>query len=370
MSEPTKIGSAGSMHTSSPTPEGDTQLPEMTPFEHDILEQPSALLRQVAYPLPAGIEELASHDWDRVVITGMGSSHFAGFPTWRALTRLGRATWSIDTSQLLDVPGLVTPNTLVIATSQSGESAEIVEMLNRVDSSKVSMGALIGLTDSSTSSLGLASTVTVGLQSGPEATVSTKSYLNSLAVHARLTAVFAGGNDERVLDELQRAAAVVGSVIREVDLTARAEEIVAEPARRVVTIGKGNDGATSLYTALIAKEASKIAVEGFVGGQFRHGPFELAGSGLTAVLFGLRSRGGAPTLNRLASDLVATGSRVLVVGDVRVDGAETVWSPESTEFGEMVSDAVVAEKLAVALARANGVSPGSFAFGSKITTAL
>jgi glutamine---fructose-6-phosphate transaminase (isomerizing) len=359
-----------SCSTSASNVEGDNSVPEITPFEQDILEQPAALRRQAGYDLPEGIRSLVEHGWDRIILTGMGSSHFAGVPTWRALARLGLPVWAIDTSKLLDTPGLVTPRTLVIATSQSGESAEIVEMLNRVDSGTLKMGELIGVTDSASSALAQGSTITAMLNSGPEATVSTKSYLNSLAVHARLATAFAAGDDTRIVAEIDAAADSVATMIHQPDLEPRANSIIAESNRRIVAIGQGNDGATAHYAALIVKEASKVAVEGFVGGQFRHGPFELAGPGLTAILFGLRSRGRVPTLLRLAGDLVATGSQVLVVGDVRVDGAETLWSPPSSLFGELANDAVVAELLAVALARANGVSPGSFAFGSKITTAL
>lgn len=358
-------------HHPAPTSrESDVMMTEITPFERDILEQPAALVRQSGYDLPSGIHELVSRAWDRIILTGMGSSHFAGIPTWRALIRRGLPAWAIDTGRLIDAPGLLTPNSLVVATSQSGESAEIVELLNRLGAGSINVGALIGITDSVASSLGRSSTLALDLRSGAEATVSTKSYLNSLGVHARVAAAFTGGDDGGVRDELRSIADAVGSVISNVNLQPIAASIVARPNRRIATIGLGDDGATALYAALIAKEASKVPVEGFIGGQFRHGPFELAGKGMTAMLFGLRSAATPESIERLANDLVTTGAEVLVVGDILVEGAETVRSPPLSALGGLATDAVVAQLFAVALARSNGVTPGSFAYGSKITTAL
>ena len=70
--------------------------------------------------------------WDRIILTGMGSSHFAGIPTWRALTSLRYPVWTADTGQLLDNIGAITPNTLLIVTSQSGVSvaARAVQPVN------------------------------------------------------------------------------------------------------------------------------------------------------------------------------------------------------------------------------------------------
>jgi glutamine---fructose-6-phosphate transaminase (isomerizing) len=101
-----------------------------TPFERDIREQPDAL-RRLAEAEPPDLAGVTGVPWDRIVLTGMGSSHFAGLPTWRRLTALGHAAWTIDTGRLLDSPELVTPGTLLVVTSQSGASGEVVELLAR-----------------------------------------------------------------------------------------------------------------------------------------------------------------------------------------------------------------------------------------------
>jgi hypothetical protein len=63
-------------------------------------------------------------------------------------------------------------------------------------------------------------------------------------------------------------------------------------------IGKRDNTATALAGGLILKEAAKVPAEGYIGGEFRHGPLEIAGPGLTAVLLGLDQSEPDPSLPR------------------------------------------------------------------------
>ncbi|GAA3750277.1 SIS domain-containing protein [Leifsonia bigeumensis] len=340
-----------------------------TPFEADILEQPAALRRLAASPLGGTPAAELVRDWDRIVFTGMGSSYFAGIPTWRALIGTGRATWSVDTGQLLDTPGLVTERTLLVVTSQSGASGEIVELVDRIAAGQLKPQLLVGVSNDESSALAVASQLYFPLESGPEATVSTKSYLNTLAVHRYISAAFLGESSAAVTDQVLITADSVERMIGEADLSTVATEALAIPGYRLAMVGRCDHGATALFAALITKESAKLPAEGFIGGQFRHGPFELAGDGLTAVIFGLDVTRPDPILRRLASDLVATGSSVVVVGHDELRGTVSVPAPGSFVLESLATAAVAAELLAVGLSRANGVVPGSFAYGSKITTA-
>ena len=94
----------------------------MTPFETDIADQPDALRAFLTTADPAGLAEVLGRDYDRIVLSGMGSSHYAALPSWRRIVSAGRAVWWVDSGQLLDSPELVTGDTLLIMTSQSGAS--------------------------------------------------------------------------------------------------------------------------------------------------------------------------------------------------------------------------------------------------------
>lgn len=342
----------------------------LTPFEEDILEQPAALRRLAAAgPVPE-LAALGARRWDRIVFTGMGSSHFASIPTWRSAVRAGLDAWRIDAGELLDSPELLTPETLLVATSQSGASGEVVELLDRLESGRLHAGLLAGIAADPASPLALQSDLYLPLLSGDEATVSTKSYLNTLAVHRRLAAVLAGEYPAAVEVEIAAAAdAVEAQLARRVadDLASR----TLAPARpRLAAVAKRDDAATALLAGLITKESSKVAIEGYVGGQFRHGPFELAGPGMTAFLYGAYESDDDQSTVRLAADLVESGAHVVLVGDLQVEGAMTVRTPDGPSLTRLATGAVVAELVAVDLARANGVVPGAFAFGSKVTTTL
>ncbi|WP_223622474.1 SIS domain-containing protein [Microbacterium sp. EST19A] len=346
-------------------------MADRTPFEEDILEQPEALRRlaaSAAFPA-AGLGAVERAE-QRIILTGMGSSHFAGIPTWRRLVTAGRPAWNVDAGQLLDAPGLLRTGSTLVATSQSGASGEVAELLERRAAGTLSFDQAIGIADAPDSLLAQGSDTFLPLLSGTEATVSTKSYLNTLGVHRLFSASVLGEDSLSVRAELLAAADLVEQAIIGVDTAELAASVAGHPRRRLAFVGRGDHAATALYSALITKESSKVAAEGYIGGQFRHGPFELAGDGLTVVLFGSRADEPDPSQRRLAEDLVASGSRVVFVGDDSVPGALTIEVDRGSDLTALLVDSVVAQLLAVELAKANGVVPGEFLFGSKITTVV
>ncbi|WP_129667467.1 SIS domain-containing protein [Phytoactinopolyspora endophytica] len=339
-----------------------------TPFEDDIRQQ-GAALRQLAdtEPLAGPVPASARDD---VVLTGMGSSHFAGIPTWRRLVRAGHSAWDLDAGQLLDAPELAGTGRTVVVTSQSGASGEIVGLLDARDRGAIAPSLLIGVVGDQESPLAARSDIFLPLCSGPEATVSTKSYLNTLGMHRLLAAGLLGERADGARDELRRAADLVERAIASINVADVARDVADHPHRRLAFVGRGDNAATALYAGLITKEAAKIPAEGFIGGQFRHGPFELAGDGLTVVLFGSAAPDPDRSLRRLAEDLVESGSRAVLVGDDGVTGAVNVPVDRGSGMQQLAVDAVVAQLLAVELARANGVVPGQFLYGNKITTVV
>jgi len=103
-----------------------------------------------------------------------------------------------------------------------------------------------------------------------------------------------------------------------------------------------------------------VPAEGYSTGSFRHGPMELAGPGLVAVMLGTGSNDSA---RRLADDLITAGSVVIDV-DAQFD------TRPGTSLGRLAVGAVVTQHLAVAIGRARGIEPGAFTHASKITSVL
>ena len=318
-------------------------------------------------PGSTGVAGVLRAEYDRVVFTGMGSSHFAALPSWRQLVAAGRGVWWVDSGQLLDSPRLITADTLLVITSQSGASGEVAALLDPAGDQPAAR-AVVGITNDDGSPLARSSDAVIALHSGPEATVSTKSYLNSLAAHQHLLGIMAGMpvGAGAVTD----TATLLEGLNPAPEATALAGILTAASNPRIAYIGGKDHAATALYAGLITKEAAKVAAEGFVGGEFRHGPLELAGPGLAAVLFGAWAGDTPGPLSALAADLIASGADVTLVGDLERSGARTVPIPRGASLTELAAAAVVAQHIAVGIARARGIEPGRFAYGQKVTTIL
>jgi glucosamine--fructose-6-phosphate aminotransferase (isomerizing) len=335
-----------------------------TPFERDVADQAEALRAFTLSALSPAVTKLLRGRYERIVLTGMGSSHFAALPGWRRLADAGHPAWWVDSGQLLDAPGLITPGTLLVATSQSGASAEVVAMAEH-RGPIARAAALIAVTNDPASPLARRAAGIIGLRSGDEATVSTKSYLNSLAAHERIASVVNG----TPVDDMDETVKAIEEFSRPAVLRDIAADFVATPDARLVYIGFGDHAASALYAGLITKEAAKVPAEGYIGGQFRHGPLELAGPGLTAVLFGADGRAHG-SVHQLGTDLLASGSTVLAIGDPDLAGAVHVSAPGGGMSARLAYDALIAQHLTVAIAAARGITPGVFTYGSKVTTAL
>lgn len=343
---------------------------ETSSYIDDIKEQPAALRRQADAPLPAALRDVDLRDHDRIILTGMGSSDYATLPIERALAAAGLPVLRIDAGQLLDVPERVTNRSLVWATSQSGRSGEVAALADRLTGSR-KPALTIATTDDTTSPLAGMADIVLELHSGPEATVSTKSYLNTLAAQHRALAVLTGGDPAAVEDDIRRIADEVADLLAEwPDADAFAEQAWKAPRARFAYIGIGDDAATALTGALITKESAKVPVEGFVGGAFRHGPYELAGPGLTAVLFGPGVQDD-PFLPGLAADLTRSGATVLTIGPRAYDGTGLLATPSrGGALARLAVGSVRTQLLTLAFAKATGEVAGRFRFGQKVTAAL
>ena len=149
---------------------------------------------------------------------------------------------------------------------------------------------------------------------------------------------------------------------RSLDATARAIE---EPGH-LVALARGAALHAAWTGALILKEAVRYPAEGMSAGQFRHGPLELAGPTLTAIL--LEGPSGTAALNRaLAEELVAAGSRVAWIGGPAPRGARSLPSPGGSGIGARLGEIVPFQLLTVALAQHVGIEPGDFVHSSKVT---
>jgi glucosamine--fructose-6-phosphate aminotransferase (isomerizing) len=336
-------------------------------YEQDMLDQPEALEAFAAHPLPDALAALDPTRFDRIVLTGMGSSDYATIPLELLLTRQGLPVWRIQTGRLLETPELITGRTLLWITSQSGRSGEVVALIDSVRRSEGTV--IVATTNDAASPVARAADHVVLLRSGSEATVSSKSYLNTLASFHRIAARLSGWSDAEAVAEIMAVAASLRLRLAEPGsaVAALAARALEGPMPRLALVGGGADATTALTGALILKEASKVAAEGYVGGAYRHGPMETAGRGATLLLFGTGADEDV-TLKQLATDLSGTGTLVVSVSPQAYAGAEHIAVPNTTALERLAHAMVVVQQLSLGLARGSGLVPGEFLYGKKITS--
>ncbi|HEX5902632.1 MAG TPA: hypothetical protein VF028_05910, partial [Actinomycetota bacterium] len=136
----------------------------------------------------------------------------------------------------------------------------------------------------------------------------------------------------------------------------------------MVLLGRGPARAATELGALVLKESGVMA-ESLESGSFRHGPFELAGPSMTAIVMATEPETRRLDLG-LAADLVDAGSAVLVVTP---DGeAPKGARPVATGYLDRALMSAVSivpvQLLAWRLAATHGRTPGAYTRASKVTT--
>ena len=320
----------------------------------DILDQPRAL--REALRAHRGLAPLLGPgDRRRVVLAGMGASHFAAYPAFLSLLRRGAAAVWIEAGELLHfAPEALGPGTVAVLVSQSGRSAEIMRLLEARRGA-----ALVGVTNDPDSPLGRAADVCVPMHAGPEqAGVATKTFTCSLLALDLL----AGGAAQ---DWPGIADALEGVLERRGQWLPGLEAALGATAH-VWALGRGAALAAALTCGLMLKEAGALHGEGLSVPQFRHGPLEAAGPGRSALL--LTSPGALGRLDlELAAEMAEAGMGVAACTQ---PGQEAPPGVHGLPWPHPSPAVLVAagQCLAHAAALRRGVRPGSFERVGKVTT--
>ncbi len=173
-------------------------------------------------------------------------------------------------------------NTLIIAVSQSGETADL---LDAVKVAKKHSSKVIAIANVMGSTLTRMADHSIMMNAGPEICVlSTKSYTSQLAILTLLAYTTAKKFDEGKL-MIQQAIAHIPKVIDEniEKLQELAEKI--KSAEDLFLIGRDLAYPSALEGALKIKEVSYIHAEGFAGGELKHGTIALIEEDVPVLVF-------------------------------------------------------------------------------------
>lgn len=336
----------------------------------EILEQPAAL-RTLLEQERANIESVAAVIRERqpryIVMVARGSSDNAaryGQYVYGVVNNLPVALATPSLFSIYGDPPQLT-DALVIAISQSGQSPDIVSV---VDEGRKQGVLTISLTNDANSPLAQASEHVIQLRAGREqAVAATKTYTTSLMALAMLSSAWAG--DAERFKQLERVPDFVEQV------TAQAPNTVhmAERYRYInacVVLSRGYNYSTAFEVALKMKELTYVLAEPYSSADFKHGPVALVEKGFPVIAFipeGVVEAELVEFLGRLKD----TGAE-LVVASANKDALSLAQTPLPLPVGvpEWVSPIVAViqgQLFALGLTHAKGFDPDSPRGLNKVT---
>jgi glutamine---fructose-6-phosphate transaminase (isomerizing) len=337
------------------------------PYLQDILDQPRALEDTFAdLRVSAALESLAGKlhggGFRNVVLTGMGSSFHALHPMHLALIDQGFLPVMVETGELVHyMKPLFDPKTLIIAVSQSGQSAEIVRLLemNR------RRAAVIAVTNNPDSPLANCADATVFTRAGHEFSVSCKTYVTALMTLEWLTAILCKRDLRRTREELKHACPSVQTYLTDWKQHVQSLAKLLNGIRHLFLVARGPSLAAVETGALIVKESAHFPAEGMSSAAFRHGPFEMLSEEILVIVFAGDER--TRNLNeRLAEDIRQQGGRATLIG------VEAVLAPcklpVAPQCVQPILEILPVQMITLALAAQAGREPGRFELATKVTT--
>jgi len=334
-------------------------------YLRDILCQPQALRDTLSSLLDAeSLEKLGQKlrkgSFQRVILTGMGASFHALYPLTLLLVGHGVTALMVEASELVHFQRrLLDSKTLLIALSQSGESAEIIRLLdiNRRRS------ALIGITNSPESSLAHRADAVVLTRAGQEFSVSCKTYVTALMALQWTGAGLLSSGHRRSQRELARAAEATSKYLSHWENHVETLAVELRNIRRVLLVGRGASLAAAETGALIIKESDHFDAEGMSSAALRHGPIEMVAPETFVLVFAGDSKVSA--LNRKLFEDIRKVGRAGLVGE---KGSLPAFSFATAAAVRPILEILPAQMITLALAALAGREPGKFVMGEKVTT--
>lgn len=264
----------------------------------EIYEQPDALTDTLAGRLPAGggivLEELAIPDEelakiDKVYIVACGTSYHAGLVGRYVLENWARVAVELDVaSEFRYRDPVLSPTTLVVGISQSGETADTLAAMRQARSQGARVLAITNIMGSQATrdADGILYT-RAGLEIGVAAT---KTHVAQIAAIQLLALYLAQIKQTMGSKEINEVAAELKSIPDLMRNYLKNESSAHEIAKRYyqqpffLYLGRGVGLPVCLEGALKLKEISYIPTEAYAAGEMKHGPIALLDKGSPVVV--------------------------------------------------------------------------------------
>ena len=338
--------------------DGEQKEPEVTEIEWDeeeaskaghehfmqkeILEQPETVKRAV-FQDKSDVEKSVEmiQDADRVFLTACGTASFAADLGAKYLREAGIEAYSEQSHEFEYQASQVKEDDLVIAVSQSGETADLLSALKQVDAPVLSVTNAVG------STLARNSTHNMYVNAGPEIGVaSTKAFTAQLTV-LKLLALTMQKDISEARDSLLETSKKIEPMLEKNE--EKINDIADYIAEKddIYFIGRNKGCELAKEASLKLKELSYIHSEAFPGGEFKHGTLSLIEEGVPVFAFLTDDK--SATLSN-AIEAGSRGADLIGVGLEKKDNFEhfiEVPEDENSEILEIIPFQLLAYRTSV-----------------------
>ncbi len=293
-------------------------------YEHftlkEIFEQPqtirnacsSRLMEEYGTSFFEGLaEHLADlHTVERILILACGTSWHAGFVASYLIEEYARIPVQVEiSSEFRYKNAIVAQNTLVIAISQSGETADTIAAVRELKRAKAAK--ILSISNVQGSTLARESDFTIFLHAGPEIGVcSTKAFTSQLVILSLFALQLARMRHMNIeegrqfLEALKKIPDQVSSILKQADSIAQIAKKYAQ-YNNFFFLGRQYMYPTCLEGALKLKEISYINAVGYPAGEMKHGPIALINEECPTVALCTNHK----TFDKIVSNLMEVKAR-------------------------------------------------------------
>ncbi len=341
----------------------------------EIMEQPISLRQTISERIQAGrvifpeLKPLRGNlgnpeKINQIVFLGCGTAYHAGFVGKYMIEKFARIPATVDmSSEFRYSSPVITPRTLVVAISQSGETTDT---LAAVRYAKEQGATAIAITNVVGSSITREVDVTINMYAGPEiAVAASKTYTSQLAVLslfalyvANLRMPLGVNTIEALLHDILNLPAQVEKVLT---LSASIEHIAKRYStfNHFLYLGRHINYPSALEGALKLKEISYIHAEGYPAGEMKHGAIALIDNNMPVVCIVSESDVHEKMLSNI-QEVHARKGRIIAIatkGDLEIEGLiqDTIYLPQIHEFASPILIAVAFQLFAYYVAVHRGL---------------
>lgn len=263
---------------------------------------------------------------DRVYVIACGTSYHAGLIAKNLIEGWARIPCEVEAaSEFRYRNPIITPTTLVVAVSQSGETADT---LAAIRDARIKGGKVFGITNVVGSPVARESDGVIYTKANKEiAVASTKSFIGqivSLSLLSLLLAQVKGklktGQVKMLFHELGDTAAQIQHILDTQGLAIHEAALACKDAASALFVGRGMGTAISYEGALKLKEVSYLHAEAYAAGEMKHGPIALIDPGFPVIAVATKS----PTYDKVVSNLKECEARGATIIALATEGDEDI----------------------------------------------